>query len=698
MRFKFYVLCLCFMSFFSATAQPVSLSKAQKVATRFLGDERKAMISLAYSAESEGNPAYFVFNAGSRFVVVAGDERCVPILAYSDQTAFYPDEVIPPVQMWLDNYQRQIEQLNNAPTSLMPNKMWQYYMEPASKGDIIESVEPLIKSKWGQGTHFNFFSPKDIHSSNNGRCVTGCVATALAQLIYYFRFPTTGEGSYTYQHEDYGTLSADFAHSIYDYNAMVDEPTQINTAISQLNYHCGVAVDMVYGPGASGMYNHKAAYALRNYFKYNPETKYIFRDSLGLAHDSLNTTPYKLNWDSVIVAHLKQRIPMYYAGWSVPWTDGHGFICDGYQRDADSNYYFHFNFGWNGTADGYFYTDTLYVGSYNFNIAQELIINAYPDTSRFDYPETESVSDTLNTPEGSLMVGKGYTHLLAPRYTHTWYIEPDTKNLQSIKLNVKFQLADGDSLNITSDDESLPLKSFSGKCDLTSFNYNYNGQHLVVRLSTSETDSTRLFEGSYGANYAQFCNTPVIRTGTQGTISDGSGESDYANCSRCQARIVTNKADFIQVDFTYFKTEKDHDVLSFYDANNDSLLLMLSGNNLEKTSHKFWTKRLLVVFDTDEQNSDEGWEFNYSAQTGIANVELESVAIYPNPTTGKINIIIPESLRNHLNNIQLYDMQGRLLKQFECEGAEQFTLSLSDFANGLYLIRIGNYTQKILKK
>lgn len=696
MRLRFSVLCLCLMSFVSVVAQPVSLSKAQKVAARFLGDERKAMTSLAYSAESNGTTAYYVFNAGSRFVVVAGDERCVPILAYSDQTSFYADEVIPPVQMWLDNYQRQIEQLKYAPATLAQNKMWQYYMETATKGDVVESVEPLIKSKWGQGTNFNFYSPKDIHGSYNGRCVTGCVATAMAQLIYYFRFPSTGEGKYTYVHEKYGTQSADFAHTTYDYNAMVDEPTQINTAISLLDYHCGVAVDMVYGPGASGMYNHKAAYALRTYFKYNPETKYIFRDSLGLAHDSLNATPYKLNWDSVLVAHLKQRIPMYYAGWSIPWTDGHGFVCDGYQRDADSNYYFHFNFGWNGTADGYFYTDTLYVGSYNFNIAQEVVINAYPDTNRFEYPVKDATSDTLRTAEGALMVSKGFTHELTTRYDHTWYIEPETENLQSITLNLKFQLAEGDSLVITSDDGKMPLKSFGGKCDLTSFNNNYTGQHILVHLTTSDVDSARLFNGTYNAKYAQFCASPIIRTSAQGTISDGSGESNYANCSRCQARIVCNKADYIQVDFTKFKTEKDHDILYFYDVNNnDSLLLMLSGTDLKKTTHNFWTNRLLVIFDTDDQNTDEGWEFNYSGKTGIEDIEMETLTVYPNPTTDKITVILPQSVQQR--DLQIYDLQGRLLKQFECKDTENI-ISLSDFSNGLYILRIGNYSQKILKR
>ena len=118
------------------------------------------------------------------------------------------------------------------------------------------------------------------------------------------------------------------------------------------------------------MWNHKAAYSLRTYFNYSPETQYLYRDSTNL------------DWDSVIVAHLDQKIPMYYAGWSVPNINGHAFIIDGYQTED----YFHFNWGWSGSYDGYFYLDNLVPGGNNFNLAQELVINCYPDTMNYSYP------------------------------------------------------------------------------------------------------------------------------------------------------------------------------------------------------------------------------------------------------------------------------------------------------------------------
>ncbi len=151
---------------------------------------------------------------------------------------------------------------------------------------------------------------------------------------------------------------------------MTNSVQEQNDAVAELLFHLGVSVDMDYGPTGSGMWNHKAAYSLRTYFNYSPETQYLYRDSTNL------------DWDSVIVAHLDQKIPMYYAGWSVPNINGHAFIIDGYQTED----YFHFNWGWGGSYDGYFYLDNLVPGGNNFNLAQELVINCYPDTINYSYP------------------------------------------------------------------------------------------------------------------------------------------------------------------------------------------------------------------------------------------------------------------------------------------------------------------------
>ena len=678
MKQRLLALILCMGIVCTTLAQQVSFTDAQKAAANFLNCQQKAMPVCAYMEQDQGETLYYVFNADNRFVVIAGDERCVPVLAYSDQTSFDSDDIIPPLQMWLDNYRQQLQRMRNEQevTIAPKTEQWQRLTSGAvTKGDKTQEVAPLLHSKWNQSENYNLFCPKDPKGSYNGRAVTGCVATAMAQVMYYFRFPETGEGSYSYEHEKYGTISADFSKATYDFNAMCDEPTRINPAISLMIHHCGVAVDMVYGPGASGMYNHKAAYALRTYFKYSPETEYLYRDSTDI------------NWDSVLVSHLERRIPMYYAGWSVPNINGHGFVCDGYKLDADSNLYFHFNFGWGGIADGYFYTNSLYVSGSNFNLAQEVIINGYPDTTRFTYPVPPvTETETLTTPAGSLVVGSGLMSECPAKYDHSWVITPDTTNLQSISLTLRNQLPQGDTIFVN----GQPIEG-------NKYQKTFTQWPVTVRLLTADSDSLRQFDGDYTTTYMPFCATPVIKTSTSGVISDGSGDRPYNHCSRCQARIIAPKCDYIEIHFNYFRTEKDKDILYVFDVEKDSLMAQFSGN-MDGRNYSFGAKRLLFIFDTDDQNADEGWELTYSARTGIPEYKNQEIAIYPNPADNHITLKTTGNAISAGQPIYLFDMQGRLLRTWTRNGEETQTLSLSDISNGIYVLKVGDVTRKIVKR
>ena len=679
MKQRLLALFLCLGAVCTAMAQQVTFTDAQKAAANFLNGQQKAMPACAYMEQDGNNTLYYIFNADNRFVVISGDQRCVPVLAYSDQTAFDADDIIPPLKMWLDNYGRQLKALKESGNEMITPKTeaWRRLTSNATvKGDEAKSVAPLLHSKWNQSENYNLFCPKDPKGHYNGRAVTGCVATAMAQLMYYFRFPETGEGSYSYEHEKYGTIAADFSQAHYDFNAMCDEPQRINPAISLMIHHCGVAVDMVYGPGSSGMYNHKAAYALRTYFKYSPETEYLYRDSVDL------------NWDSVLVAHLDRRIPMYYAGWSVPNINGHGFVCDGYKLDADSTLYFHFNFGWGGIADGYFYTDSLYVSGSNFNLAQEVIINGYPDTTRFTYPRPAvSGTNILRAPAGSMVVGSGLMSVCPTNYDHSWVIIPDTVNLESITLNLRNQLPLGDTIFVNG-------QPISGN----KYQKTFTQWPVTVRLLTCNSDTLRQFDGDYTTTYKSFCATPVIRTSSSGTISDGSGDNPYNHCSRCQARIVLPRTDFIEIHFNYFRTEKDKDILYVFNVDNDSLMAQFSGN-LDGRNFSFPAKRLLFIFDTDDQNSDEGWELTYrSSMTAIEDYDNETIAIYPNPTSDKIFISLPEREAAAGGMFFLYDMQGRLLFKQANNGETTQTLSLTNLPNGMYLLKVGETMKKVVKR
>ena len=417
-------------------AQNVPFQDAQRAAEGLFASQQKRLSHCVDVAVSGNDTLYYVFNAENGFAVIAADRRVPPVLAFSDREPFRPGEVIPPVKMWLDHYRTQLAELKAQPAGLQAEHSAWARLARGSRPlrDGQHFVEPLVRSHWGQGKFYNYYCPQDFSGENN-HVVTGCVATAMAQLIYYFRFPETGIGSYSYTDENYGVQSADYGATHYNYDAMCDEPTAINADICTLMHHCGVGVDMVYGPDGSGMYNHSAARVLRTFFKYNPATEYLFRDST------------QLDWDSVIVWHLERRIPMYYAGWSNPNINGHGFLCDGYQI-VDSAYYYHFNFGWDGSYDNYFYTDQLNLIGTHFNLAQELIVNCYPDTAQYTYPTPQPTTGvkTMTALAGSFTDGSAEPDHCHPAMDYLWHIVPDADTLESITLDIQYTLAEGDTL------------------------------------------------------------------------------------------------------------------------------------------------------------------------------------------------------------------------------------------------------------
>ncbi|MBO7624578.1 MAG: C10 family peptidase [Bacteroidales bacterium] len=676
-----------------ATGQAIPEQEARETAARFLAAQgagmQKAALTCTYTGQDNDAPLYYIFNGEQAFVLVAAERSAPPVLAYSTRHTFNRDSIAPAMKMWMESYRRQLQAIRDNGTAR------------ASAGEkgmpgIVEEVEPLMESRWGQGMAFNYFCPKDDNGKNE-RCVTGCVATAMAQLMYYFRWPETGTGSYRYTHDTYGELSADFGSSRYEYHKMCDRPVHINAAISQLCHHSGVAVDMVYGPGASGMYNHKAAYALRTYFKYSPKTQYIFRDSNGLAHDSLHPTPTPLDWDSVVVAHLQRRIPLYYAGWSKPWTDGHGFICDGYQKDSSGRCFFHFNFGWEGVSDGYFYTGSLNPGSHNFNLAQEVIINAVPDTAAYSYPPAQpATGETLLTHRsGSFRNGgNGFTRC-TPGMDHTWHIRPDLDSISGLNLQLHVQLLAGDTLRISSTD-----KGFNGMtltATDTAFQLSTSIAQADIRLTTAAESRSIGFHASYEAVWPEFCTTTRPSTKTTATLSDGSGDLQYNHNTCCRTIINLKGYDGMNLKIHYLETEKGRDLLRFYDYNDSNRLLLELSGRLDNDSDFFLPSNFVIVeFVSDDSIAGEGWSFTYTAsKTTVTEAAAERTRLWPNPAQSELRI---ENLSGRpIGEIRLTDLTGRLLLRQQAESGS-CTLPVAGLPQGLYLLHIrGEQGAQVLK-
>lgn len=312
----------------------------------------KGPSSLILLSEHYGAPDIHIFNIPqqSGYVIVSGDDVMKPILAYS----FYGTFVNPGsnTRAWLKACQGLIDRARAErcePSSEVLGQ-WSTFLddEPGSMESSGESIPTLMSTRWNQGEFYNDSCPYDPNSYTHA--LTGCVATALAQVMAYWQRPVMGNGSHTYTHALYGSLSANFGNTYYDWNHMSDiidehsSPAEIR-AQAQLVYHCGVAVDMGYGPDGSSAFvvNYgdtnfpSTENALKQYFRYKSALHSIFEDNMSSSQ-----------WLDSIKKELILGRPVPYAGYM--GSGGHAFVIDG----LDLFDRVHVNWGWGGLCDGYY--------------------------------------------------------------------------------------------------------------------------------------------------------------------------------------------------------------------------------------------------------------------------------------------------------------------------------------------------------
>ena len=305
----------------------VGANDAMATAERFMRQDAKQTefaLSLSETIQSEqsGEDNLFVFSAKPQgYVIVSATNE---VMAYSLSSNMPLSNDLPDhIAYWLDLYNKQTEYLIQHPDQIKKPEKQQH------------SVGPLTTSCWGQGCYHNESCPVD----SLGPChhaSAGCVAIAMAQILYYHKHPLRGNGETSYYCQPYGTLSANFGETTYGWEMMSNTLHESNPAVAELVYHCGVAVKMNYSAHQSSSDIAIANDALRQHFGY-PATILCYRSKY---NDE--------DWQKLIKNNLDKQLPIYYRG--VSSSGGHAFVCDGY----DNNGLFHFNFGWDGVADGFF--------------------------------------------------------------------------------------------------------------------------------------------------------------------------------------------------------------------------------------------------------------------------------------------------------------------------------------------------------
>jgi len=662
-------------------------------------------MSGSYMKSDGVTPLYYIFNLHPEgWIAIAANDDVFPILAYAFEGSYDPLNEAPQFSAWMKQYEDQIrfavrEQIPPFPHA---RELWRMLADTGYRKDNIafsrflphpsSFVPPLITTHWNQSPWYNEFCPADP-SGPGGHCVAGCVPVCMAQVMYYFRWPATGTGSYTYTDPNYGVQSADFGATTYRWNEMTNAINRSNTAIAELIYHLGVSCDLQYGPGGSGMYNHKAAYSLRTYFKYSPETQYLFRDSTNL------------NWDSVLIAHLDRKIPMYYAGWSVPNVNGHAFVCDGYQDSC----FFHFNFGWGGNSDGYFYTSDLTPGGNNFNLAQEVVINGYPDTTTYSWPVQCAGGLVLLNKVGSLEDGSGPIDPYLPTANCMWLIDPQTgsDSVTSITLEFgRFALGPSDFVTVYDGSSTTAplLGAFSG--DTLPQSITSTGNQMLITFIAGGPAPGNGFYATYSTHQPVWCTGITNIKADTAEFSDGSFRFDYYNNTLCKWKVESLSGSPLTIFFSKFDTEEEKDFLTIYDLVSGDTLAFLSGHYLPGSLPDSVTSpsgKMFILFLSNSSVTADGWEIYYPRRPNIGIPDpavFSQVKIFPNPATSRVSLEF-NAAGNSIVTVALLGLDGRPVRTQESlsrPGKNIQSLDISGIQPGIYFIRIQAQGSPVVQK
>ena len=429
---KLFLLTVCFLVTTLLMAAPVTVEQARQKAAEFLsakGGSRRAPAQIVAqqtvlnAVDAKGQPYLYAFNVGSDngFVLVSGSDVSDAIIGYAEIGSFDEKNMPDNMRSWLTAY---IDALKRMEQSGMSKGMMSV---SAGHRALKNSISPLLHSTWNQDEPYNNNCPTKTNQNVTEHTVTGCVATAMAQIMYYHKCPsstftTPTIPGYTMQGsvDVYGSNMPALSPTSFNWNAMYDsyDNGEDGTEVAKLMQYCGTAVQMEYNVssnGGSSSNNVLALNALVDYFGYDADSEYALRSDYSY-----------LEWIDLIYQELAANRPVLFAGQAT--IGGHSFVVDGYDEDD----FFHVNWGWGGKSDGYFRVSMMDpkdqgIGGTStneaFNMGQGICLGIRPDTGVT--PVTEGAALTI----GSIYLYVDSSHPTesessSPRYGNGYLIQP----------------------------------------------------------------------------------------------------------------------------------------------------------------------------------------------------------------------------------------------------------------------------------
>ncbi|MBR3724698.1 MAG: C10 family peptidase [Bacteroidales bacterium] len=622
----------------TAVAAPVNPKRAAALAQSFFSSQTGAKsgnLLATVPIEWQYDGIYLFEGANGGFVLVAADDVARPILGYSATGTIDTANMPPALQEWLQGYQKEIDILREA-KGFPPHAEW-YALEQGitPKDTVWEGVEPMLTTFWDQGYPYNGYCP--------GGSVTGCAATAQAQVMNYWKYPAFGQGSHSYTHVRYGVQQADFGHTLYDWENMpvaatASSPMVEKEAVALLMYHCGVSLEMDYsrdGSAAAGLAG-ISGYAsidnsLKDYFGYSNQMRVVHKD-FGYGN---------AEWRDMIIADLDLGHPIVYTG--AAEEGGHGFVCDGY----DSRGYMHFNFGWSGRGDGYFPVDSISPGvggvggnvTYTFNMSNSALLGLVPDYRL-------RVSDTLFSMNRD---GGADSLLFAPN---------------SAVNTVWSMVCDADWLTVQVD-------TFAHACRVRFIvPENNTGEERVATITFAQGGErclVRVVQSAY--NEEELCPVTVVMECTHGETWQGGAYLSLQSASGYiygTARLEQGTMDSVDIAVA------PHDVYAVWHKGGGT------DRYVNYTIKNRYEEALVSVKNAYRNGGSHFIEWP-CAHLDIEEVPSEGVVnVYPNPVTDVLNI-----QADNVQKVELMDMSGRRILTTDKEQIDVRRLHA-----GAYFVRV----------
>jgi hypothetical protein len=748
---KFFTLSLFLTALlfsFQGNAKKVEVADASAAGHFFITQTQEmspndVFLERVYTAIDATNPAqalYYVFNINQQqgYVIVSANDIAVPILGYSLQGSYVHDDAPLNFKSWMSSVaeaiRRGIEQ-NYQPDEETVTE-WRALLEQdvhyfaLQRGET--AVNPLIATKWDQGDPYNQQCP--TYSGN--KCLTGCVATAMAQVMKYHAYPASGTGTipaYTTRTLKLSVPAVPLGET-YQWSNMINQygggaTQQQKDAVALLMYHCGASVEMDYGLAASGAYSADAGVSMTTYFKYDKSMR-------------MQDKAYFTNaeWIDLLKQSLDATLPIYYKGQGP--DGGHAFVCDGYNTSNQ----FHFNWGWSGYNDGYFSVTPM--PSYLFPNSNAAFVGLKPDAGGAQaynidiYPENNLTSSATGVPPAqtftvsALIYNSGYKEATGMQGAiglyqgNTLIATMGTKGISNLPGGYWFTSPISFSCQVPA---GTPVGNYTIRLLIKTSNSDWQvarasiGYKAELPLQVTNKTYTIIAQAESGGNIDPKGNITVAENGNQTfTITSNSG---YA-ISKVLVDGVNKPEAVTSGSYTFSNVTDDHVITAKFEQASHVITATAGENGTITPSGEIAVadggSKIFVIAANENYQVDDvlvdgtsvgavsGYTFsnvtsNHTIEAtfkakgvNIEETNIAGITVFPNPTDGELTIG-HEICDNEICDIKIFDVMGRIVFQLSTLNSQLSTqIDISIFPAGVYFIRItteeGIITKKIVKR